>query len=139
MHGLITLQSNAIDFFAQLLLPKLLNCIVPCSPIRELLLTFFPGCHAAKCSTLEPPLFNIFINGLWTKMRFSQFILFADDLKIFWVMESADNCNLLQFHIDFVQSGGLKIIWKLKYLKQIYIILLGNPTVSIIITFWVIY
>jgi hypothetical protein len=36
-------------------------------------------------STLGPLFFNIFINDLCAKIHFSEFLLFADNLKIFGV------------------------------------------------------
>jgi hypothetical protein len=35
---------------------------------------------------------------------FREFFLFSDDLKIFRVIKSAENCKLLQFDIDSVQK-----------------------------------
>jgi hypothetical protein len=53
-------------------------------------------------STLGPLLFSIFINDLCAKIHFSEFLLFADDLKIFRVIKSAEDCELLQSDIDSV-------------------------------------
>jgi hypothetical protein len=47
-------------------------------------------------STLGPVLFNMFINNLCGKINFSEFLLFADGLKIFRVVKSSEDCKLLQ-------------------------------------------
>jgi hypothetical protein len=51
-------------------------------------------------STLGPLLFNIFINDLCSKIQYSEYLLFADDLKIFRVIKSAKDYKLLQSDID---------------------------------------
>jgi hypothetical protein len=64
----------------------------------RILSLFTQGC------TLGFLLFNIFINDLHAKTNFSEFLLFAYDLKIFRVMKSAEYCKLLQSDIDSVQK-----------------------------------
>jgi hypothetical protein len=59
---------------------------------------------ASQGSALGPLLFNIFINDLCAKINFSEFLLFADDLKIFCVIKSAEDCKLLQSDINSVQK-----------------------------------
>jgi hypothetical protein len=54
-------------------------------------------------STLGPPLFNIFINDLSAKINHSKCLLFADDLKIYRNIKSAEVCKALQVDIDAVQ------------------------------------
>jgi hypothetical protein len=44
-------------------------------------------------STLGPPLLNIFINDLCATIHLSEFLLFADHLKIFRVIKSAEDCR----------------------------------------------
>jgi hypothetical protein len=61
-------------------------------------------------STLGPLFFNIYVNDLCTKTHISEFLLFTNDLKIFRVLKSVENCKPLQSDIDSVQSGALKII-----------------------------
>jgi hypothetical protein len=64
-------------------------------------------------SVLGPLLFNIFINDLCTAIEYSNFLLFADDLKIFRAKNSADDWILLQSDInriqDWVSSNGMKL------------------------------
>jgi hypothetical protein len=53
-------------------------------------------------STLGPLLFTVFINDLCAKIN-SKSLLFADDLKIYRDMKSAEDCKSLQADIDSVQ------------------------------------
>jgi hypothetical protein len=68
-------------------------------------------------SDLGPQLFNIFINDLCAKLHFSKFLLFADDLKIFRVINSAEDCKLLQCDIDCVQKWCTENYMKINKLK----------------------
>jgi hypothetical protein len=68
-------------------------------------------------STLGPLLFNIFINDLCSKIQNSEFLLFADDLKIFRVIKSAKDCKLLQSDIDCVQKWCYENCMKINTLK----------------------
>jgi hypothetical protein len=56
--------------------------------------------------TFGPLLLNIFINDLCAKIHSSEFLIFADDLKIFHVIKSAEDYKLLvrQSDIDSVQK-----------------------------------
>jgi hypothetical protein len=54
-------------------------------------------------STLGPLLFNVFINDLCAKINYSKSLLFADDLKIYRDIKSAEDCKSLQADIDSVQ------------------------------------
>lgn len=47
-------------------------------------------------SLLGPLLFNIFVNDIKSCFRSSQFLLYADDMKIFRKIETAHDCYLLQ-------------------------------------------
>jgi hypothetical protein len=55
-------------------------------------------------STFGPLLFSIFFKDLCSKISVSEFLLFADDLKIFCAIKSAENGKLLQSDIDYVQK-----------------------------------
>jgi hypothetical protein len=57
-----------------------------------------------KVSTLGPLLLNNFINDLYAKISFANFLLFADDLKIFCAIKSAEHYKLLQYDIDSMQK-----------------------------------
>jgi retron-type reverse transcriptase len=46
-------------------------------------------------STLDPLLFNIFINDICDSIHNSQSLLFADDLKIYHSISDVDDCKLL--------------------------------------------
>jgi hypothetical protein len=52
------------------------------------------------------------------KVHFSEFLLFADDLKIFRVIESAEDCKLLQSDIDSVQKWCIENFMKINTLKK---------------------
>jgi hypothetical protein len=51
-------------------------------------------------STLGLLLFNIFIDNLSAKINNSKFLLFADDLKIYRNIKSAEDCKTLQVAIN---------------------------------------
>jgi hypothetical protein len=55
-------------------------------------------------SVLGPLLFNIFMNDLCYVINYSKYLLFTDDIKIFHVIKSPNDCNRLQSDIDFVQG-----------------------------------
>jgi retron-type reverse transcriptase len=55
-------------------------------------------------STLSPLLFNIFVNDLSFKIKHSKFLVFADDLKIYRDIKSAEDCKALQADTDSVQQ-----------------------------------
>jgi hypothetical protein len=55
-------------------------------------------------STLGPLLFNFFINDISDKINHSKFLLFADDLKIYRNIKSAEDCKALQVDIDAVHQ-----------------------------------
>jgi hypothetical protein len=54
-------------------------------------------------STLGPLLFNIFVNDICIKIYYSNFPLFADDLKPYYVIKSAEDCKCLQADIHSVK------------------------------------
>jgi hypothetical protein len=49
-------------------------------------------------------LFSIFIHDLCAKIHFSEILLFADGLKIFYVIKSPEDCKALKSVIDYVQK-----------------------------------
>jgi hypothetical protein len=55
-------------------------------------------------SVLGPLLFNIFIDDLCNVINYSRYLLFADDIKIFRVIKSPNDCTRLQSGIDSVQG-----------------------------------
>jgi hypothetical protein len=55
-------------------------------------------------SICGPLLFNIFINDISAKINLSKFLLFADDLKIYRNIKSAEDCRAIQVDIDAVQQ-----------------------------------
>lgn len=55
-------------------------------------------------SHLGPLLFVIFINDWTNLMKGSRFLLYADDLKIFKVVENADDCEMLQKNVDVLSE-----------------------------------
>jgi hypothetical protein len=59
---------------------------------------------------------NVFID-LCFKIQYSEFWLFADDLKIFRVRKSAKDCKLLQSDIDCVQKWCYENCMKINTLK----------------------
>jgi hypothetical protein len=68
-------------------------------------------------STLGPLLFNIFIDDLCAKIHFYDFLLFADGLKIFRVIKSAEDCKLLQSDINSVKKWCTENYMKIKIFK----------------------
>jgi hypothetical protein len=67
-------------------------------------------------STLEPLLFSICINDLCPKINFSEFLLFAEDLKYF-VSKSAEDYKLLQSDIDSVLKACIENYMKINIFK----------------------
>ncbi|PNF28673.1 hypothetical protein B7P43_G08234 [Cryptotermes secundus] len=55
-------------------------------------------------SVLGPLLFNVFINDLCNSIRHSHFLFFADDLKIFHIIDTSQDCLLLQNDIHHVSD-----------------------------------
>jgi hypothetical protein len=64
-------------------------------------------------STLGPLLFNIFINDIRDSISNSNYLLFADDLKINRSIRNVDDCKRLQHDIDSVKNwclgNGMKL------------------------------
>jgi hypothetical protein len=46
----------------------------------------------------------MFINELSTNIHFSEFLLFADDLKIVLIIKSVEDCKLIKSDTDFVKK-----------------------------------
>jgi hypothetical protein len=77
------------------------------SSVRTLdtfLLSFEVLLGVPQGSLLDPLLFNIFINDLCKVIEYSNFLLFADDVKIFHAINSVDDCILLQSDINCIQD-----------------------------------
>lgn len=55
-------------------------------------------------SHLGPLLFNIYINDISNCFKHSNFLMYADDLKIYRCVSSIDNCKLLQEDIERLKS-----------------------------------
>jgi hypothetical protein len=67
--------------------------------------------------TLGPPLFRIVINDLCAKINFSEFLLFADDLKIFHVIKCVEDCKLLQSDVGCVEKWCIENYMKINIFK----------------------
>jgi hypothetical protein len=81
-------------------------------------------------STLGPLLFNIFINDICTKIHWSNFVSFADDLKLYHAVKSAEDCKYLQADILSVKKWCLENCMKLNTQKT-YVISFTRKTNSI--------
>jgi hypothetical protein len=68
-------------------------------------------------SVLGPVLFNIFMNDLCDVINYSRCLLFADDIKIFHVIKSPNDCNRLQSDIDSIQGWCIANFMRLKITK----------------------
>jgi hypothetical protein len=88
-------------------------------------------------STLVPLLLNIFINDLCAKIKFFEFLRFADDLKIFHAIKSAEDRKFLQSDVDFVQKRYITNYMKIIFKTNIYFTRKINRIH--LITFWLIY
>jgi hypothetical protein len=62
-------------------------------------------------------LFIIFINDICNIIKYSQYLLFADDIKIFQPIKSPYDCSLLESDIDSVQSWCTANFMKLNISK----------------------
>jgi hypothetical protein len=78
--------------------------------------SLLPG--VPQVSTLEPLLFNIFINDLPAKIYHSKFLLFAGDLKIYGYIKSVEDCKVLQVGIYAVQQWCCENVCKSSFTKQ---------------------
>jgi hypothetical protein len=58
--------------------------------------------------TLGSLLFNIFINDICTKIHYSNFLLFADYIKLYHVIRSAEDCKCLQADMHSVKKWCLE-------------------------------
>jgi hypothetical protein len=87
-------------------------------------------------STLRPLLFNIFINNLSAKINHSKFLLFADDLKIYRNIRSAEDCKAL-FKLTLTQynSGTAKTVWNSIFRKLKLYLSHVRPPIFILNTF----
>lgn len=59
-------------------------------------------------SHLGPFLFILFINDIGTVIRFSKFLLFADDIKIFRSIKSSLNAERLQIDLNAINEWSLR-------------------------------
>lgn len=59
-------------------------------------------------SPLSSLLFLIFINDIGERVKFSLYLLFADDLKIFREISSLDDCKLLQSDLNGINNWCLE-------------------------------
>ena len=53
---------------------------------------------------MGPLLFSIFVNDICSVIKHSRYLLFADDIKIFRAVNSADDCTLLQADIEHIKA-----------------------------------
>jgi hypothetical protein len=56
----------------------------------------------AKICVLWPLLINVFINDLCNVIKFSNYLVFADDIKIFQAKKCPQDCSLLQMDIETI-------------------------------------
>jgi hypothetical protein len=57
--------------------------------------------------TLDPLLFNLFINDICNSIHNSRYLLFADDLNIYRTIINVDDCKILQHDITSVHNWRL--------------------------------
>jgi hypothetical protein len=85
---------------------------------------------ASQESTINPLLFNIFVNDLSAIIKYSTLLLFADDLKIYRNIKSVRDCKALQADIYSVQHWCAENHMKLNTQKK-RIISLSRKTSSV--------
>jgi hypothetical protein len=69
-------------------------------------------------SVLGNFLFNLFINDLCSSVHYCKFLIFADDLKIFRLINSPHDCLLLQCDINSVSDSCIANYMRLNTAKQ---------------------
>jgi hypothetical protein len=84
--------------------------------------------------TLGPLLFNIFLNDLSARINHSKVLLFADDLKIYKDIKSAEDCKALQTYTDSVHQWCGENCTEINIKKLKLYLSHVRPTVSILIT-----
>jgi hypothetical protein len=82
-------------------------------------------------------LFNIFINDLRKVIKYSNFLLFAGDIKIFRAINSVDDCILLQSDISSIQGWCSANYMKLNTSKTRVIAFTIKTSVFITVTKYV--
>jgi hypothetical protein len=60
--------------------------------------------HVPQGCFLRPFLFNVFISDLCNSLNYCKILIFADDLKMFRVINSPHDCRLLQSDINSVSD-----------------------------------
>ena len=64
-------------------------------------------------SVLGPFLFNIFADDICNVIKYSRYLLFAYDIKIFRAVNSADDCTFLQTDMEHIQAWCARNCMKL--------------------------
>jgi hypothetical protein len=79
--------------------------------------SFVPTSGVPQGSHLGPVLFVLFINNIAENFSDVQYLLYADDLKLFRVVENEMDCQILQDNIDLLQSWCVENSLKLNSSK----------------------
>lgn len=71
---------------------------------NEISKPYFPSSSVIQGSKLSSLFFSIVIDGIGEAINHSQYLLFADDFKLFLKVKTAQDCQLLQQDINSVSE-----------------------------------
>lgn len=93
-------EGNFLRWLESYLRDRKLKVVIGGFASRE----FSAGTGVPQGSHLGPVLFNIFINDITTCFHHSNFLLYADDLKLYRDIQNVDDCNKLQSDLTRLQQ-----------------------------------
>jgi hypothetical protein len=104
LHNLASyrLSTGYVNLFQSYLMNRL-SCVHYSGALSSPLEILF---EIPQGSVFGPLLFNIFINDLSNVIKISNYLLIADDIKIFWALKFPQDCSLLHMDTDAIYGWG---------------------------------